>query len=414
MIDRVSTNLLYSLSTRTIQKNQSDVYNLSNKINLGKKFTNPIDDPVGIIGATHVSGRILDNDQATRDRQTAISDLNAQEVALNNAVDLTDKIYEIAVAAGNDALSANERTLYRDEMRSIGESIVQIVNSKVGERFIFSGKQSNLQTLRLQDGASFDQAVYKHNQDNGEERQIEGAPTSVSLQDTLLGTADGAILTNRIINPVTSVASNLDFEIDDGNGNIINFTVNTNVGDNLPALIAAINGAYTAAGGPGSIAQESPNGYLEMNTNLITGNTPNSTARISVLSSSDTTLTNEIGINRQDNYGRELGLLRTLTDLENALLADDSATIRGLIYEIQFNLGELNTARSKVGLLVSQAERFNDASEDLNLKLQSDLSQQQDLDMVDATVRLNNLQIALQTSVQTTSNMFSLSLANFL
>jgi flagellar hook-associated protein 3 FlgL len=414
LIDRVSTSLLYSLSTRTIQKNQAGVYNLSNKINLGKKFTNPSDDPIGIIGATHVSGRILDNDQSVRDRQMAISDLSAQEVALNNVIDLTDKVYEIAVAAGNDTLSANERLLYRDEMRSMGESIVQLVNSKVGERFIFSGQQSNLQTLRLQDGASFDQAVYKHNQNNGDERTIESAPTSISLEDTLLGAADGAILTNRIINPVTSVASNLDFEVDDGNGNIVNFTVNTSVGDNLATLIASINAAYNGAGGAGVIAQESPNGYLQMNTNLIPGNSPNNSARISVLSSSDTALTNEIGINRQDNFGREIGLLRTLTNLENALLADDAATIRGLIYELQFNLGELNTARSKVGLLVSQAERFNDASEDLNLKLQSDLSQQQDLDMVDATVKLNSLQIALQTSVQTTSNLFSMSLAQFL
>ena len=414
MIDRVSTNLLYSFSTRTIQENQAGVYNLSNKINTGLKFTSPIDDPVGIIGATHVKGRITDNDQEVRDRQMAISDLNAQEVALNNLIDLTDKVYEIAVASGNDTLSAAERILYRDELRSMGESIVQLVNSKVGDRFVFSGKQSDIQTLRLQDGADFDQAVYKHNQDNGEEREIQDSPTSVSLENALLGQADGAILTNRIINPVVSVASNLDFEVDDGNGNIFNFTVNTSVGDNLATLIANINAAYTGAGGPGTIAQESPAGYLQMNTNLVTGNTQNRQARISVLSSSDTALTNEIGINRQDNYGREIGLLRTLTALENALNTDNPVAIRDLIYEVQFNLGELNTARSTVGLLTSQAERFNDSAEDLNLKLQNDLSQQQDLDMVDATVKLNNLQIALQTSVQTTANMFSLSLASFL
>jgi flagellar hook-associated protein 3 len=414
MIDRVSTNLLYSLSSRTIQENQTGVYNLSNKINSGLKFSSPSDDPVGIIGATHAKGRILSNDQSVRDREGAISDLNAQEIALNNVIDLTDKVYEIAVASGNDTLSANERLLYKDELRSVGESIVKLINSKVGDRFVFSGKQSNLQTLRLQDGASFDQAVYKHNQNNGEERTVEGAPTSVSLEDTLLGTADGATLANRIINPVTTIAGNLDFEVDDGNGNIFNFTANAAIGDNLTTIIGSINAAYVGAGGVGVIAQESPAGYLQMNTNLIPGNAPNQTARISVLSSSNSNLTNEIGINRQDNYGREIGLLRTLTNFENALLANDSVTIRGLIYELKFNLGELNTARSKAGLLVSQAERFNSSSEDLNLKLQSDLSQQQDLDMVDATVKLNNLQIALQTSVQTTANLFSLSLADFL
>jgi flagellin-like hook-associated protein FlgL len=196
-----------------------------------------------------------------RDREGAISDLNAQEIALNNVIDLTDKVYEIAVASGNDTLSANERLLYKDELRSVGESIVKLINSKVGDRFVFSGKQSNLQTLRLQDGASFDQAVYKHNQNNGEERTVEGAPTSVSLEDTLLGTADGATLANRIINPVTTIAGNLDFEVDDGNGNIFNFTANAAIGDNLTTIIGSINAAYVGAGGVGVIAIASGAGF---------------------------------------------------------------------------------------------------------------------------------------------------------
>lgn len=402
------------MAARTIQERQTDVLNISNKINLGKKFSAPYEDSVGIIGATYIQGNILQNNQTIEDRQAAISDLYAQEVALDNIIDLTDKVYEIAVASGNDTNSIEERDAFRQELRKIGETVIQLVNSKVGDKFIFSEEQSDLQTLRLADGAAFDQAVYKHNQDNGNPREVQGAKTSVSLKEALLGTTDAAILRNKIINPTTTVASNLDFEVDDGNGNITNFTVNTSVGDNLATLIAAINTEFTTAGGLGAIAQESPAGYLQMNTSLVTGNSLNNTARITVESSSDVALSNELGINRHDNYGREIGLLRTFANLEAALAADNAAGIRDLIYELDFNLSELNSTRSEVGLLVSQAERYNEAADFLDGKLQSDLSQKQDLNLVDATVKLNNLQINLQTAVQTASNLFSITLGNFL
>ena len=414
MLERMSTNLLFSISSRSIQESQSGILNLSRKINTGKRFTNPTDDPVGIIGATHVAGRILNNDQGIRDREKAISDMQAQEVALDNIIDLSDKIYEITVAAGNETLSAQDRILYRDEMRTFGESIVQLVNSTVGNRFIFSGQQADLQTLRLQDGAAFDQAVYKHNQDNGLEREVANAQASVSLEQALLGQPDGAVLTNRIINPVTTVAGNMDFEVEDGNGNIINFTINPPIGTNLGALIAAINAAYTGAGGAGAIAQESPAGYLRMDTDLMGGSAQNATARISVLSTSTIGLTNELGVNRQDNFGREMGLLRTFTDIENALTGNNPAVLRQRLYDLKFNLDELNQQRSKIGLLTSQAEVFNDSAVNLDLKLQSDLSSQQDLDIIEASTQMSTLQLALQTAVQTTSNLFSLSLANFI
>ena len=410
----MSTSLLYNFSTRSIQENQTSVYTLANQINSGKKFNTPEEDPVGIIGATHYQGRILNNDQAVKDREMAISDLTAQEAALDNVIDITNRIYEITIAAGNDSISADERNSYKDEIRSLGTSVIQLLNSKVGDKYSFSGKQSNLQTLRWQDGTSFDQAVYKHNQDDGEDRVVAGARASISLGNTLLGQADGAIMGNSIINPTANVASNIDFQVDDGNGNQISFTVNTTVGDDLATLITNINAAFNTAGGVGSVAQESPSGYLQMNTNLITGSAQNSTAKISVLSSSDSELTNAIGINRQDNYGREPGLLRTLTSLETALSSNDAPGIRSLVSDVQANLADLSSSRSEIGLLISQAERLNEAAESMDLKLRSDLSQAQDLDIIDATSRLNTMRLALQTAVQTTSNIFSLSLDSFI
>lgn len=414
MVERVSTNLMYSLLSRNVINNQAQIFDLSEKMNTGKKFNSPSEDPVGIIGAVTTSGRILNNDQGIRNRTTAIADLEGQEVALTSLVALVDRVNEIAIRAGSDTLSADERILFRDEMRSLGETIVQVVNSKNGNKYLFSGEQSNVPTLRLNDGANFNTAVYKDNQDNGKERAVDGSPTSISLKDVLLTGADGAVLQNNVINPVATQTGDLDFQVNDGNGNVFNFTANIVSTDNLAGIITKINAAYTGAGGAGTVAQEAPAGYLRMDTDLIPGSAQSQEARISVLSSSDINVANEIGINRQDNFGRDTGLLNTLAALEAALTANDSAAIKDTIDNLAFNSKEINQRASRVGLLVGQAERFNASAVDLDLKLQSDLSIQQDLDLIDANAQFANLQVALQTSVRNSANFFSQSLADFI
>ena len=414
MVERLSTGLIYGMLSRNIMSNQNEIFKISKNINTGLKFNNPYEDPVGIIGSIDTKGRILSNDQAIRDRNTVSSELEAQEVALRTINDVMDRLHEIAISGGNASASSDERTLMKDEVRTLGETIIQLVNSKVGNKFIFSGQQSDLQTLRLNQGDTFSNAVYKHNQDDGKQRMITGMPASVDVKEAFTGNAGNAVLHNNVVNPVASASGNMDFEINDGSGNTYSFTANITAGDDLSDIINSINTAFTGAGGPGVIAQESPAGYLTMDTGDITGSTANSTARITLLNTSTTALTNQIGVNKQNYTGQEQGIFKTLADMETALGSNDDVALRDLLDILKFNSKQVNKITSQLGLLTAQAERFNSASDDLDLKLQSDLSLQQDVDMIDANVKLANAQVSLQTSVQTASKFFSQSISSFL
>jgi len=414
MVERLSSGLIFSMLSRNIFSRQGEIFKLSQQLNSGLKFNNAYDDPVGIIGSVDTKGRILSNNQATRDRNTAISDLEAQEIALRTINDLMDRVHEIAIRGSNASASEDERILLKDEVRSIGETIIQLTNSKVGSKYIFSGSQSNLQTLRLNNGAPFDDVVYKHNQDNNKQREITGLPVSVDLKDVLVSASGNAVLGNNVVNPIAPVTGDMDFEIHDGSGNIFTFSANINAGDGLADIINKINTEYNTSGGPGTIASESPAGYLKIDTGNIPGSSANSNARITLLKTSTTELTNQIGVNKQNYVGKEQGLLKTLADLELALGANDDSGVRNTLDLLKFNSRELNKTISRLGLLVAQAERFNYAADDLDIKLQSDLSIQQDLDMIDANIRMSNAQVALQTSVQSASNFFSQSITSFL
>jgi flagellin-like hook-associated protein FlgL len=69
VLDRVSTNLLFSLSSKTIRDNQSSVYDLANKVSLGKKYVNSYEDPQSLMAANTIKAKLLANDQVVRDRQ---------------------------------------------------------------------------------------------------------------------------------------------------------------------------------------------------------------------------------------------------------------------------------------------------------------------------------------------------------
>ncbi len=414
MVDRLSTGLMFRLLGSQITDNQSRVFQLSKQLNSQKKFATAYDDPVALIGTIGVQGRILQNDQEIRNRGQGSTELDAAEVSINGMNNILGRVKEIALSAANDTLGPSERTNYADELATLVQSFTQFINNKVGNTYIFSGQQGNLQTIRLQNNSPYNTAVYKHNQDDGAQRTIDGITTSIDLKDALTSPASSAQLESSVINPVAASNGNLDFEINDGNGNIVDFTANISSGDTLANIISKINTAFTAAGGVGSIAQESPAGYLNMDTALITGNTAAEAAKIQVMKTSDSTLANQLYIKKQINRGQEAGVYNTFQALDDALRSSDTTTLRSLLTNIEFNLGQMNTALSRVGLSSSQIERLNTSSDDLDIKLQADLSESQDIDFVKANLDMTNAQAALQTSIQTSSNFFNQTLSRFL
>ncbi len=405
---------MFRLLGNQINTNQERVFQLSKQINSQKKFATAYDDPVAMIGAIGVQGRILQNDQGSRDLKQASTSLDAAEVSLNGMNNILSRVKEIVLAAANDTLGAEEKQNYADELKTLVQSFTQFANNKVGDIYIFSGQQGDLQTIRLQDNSPYNTAVYKHNQDNGKQRIIDEVATSIDLEDALTAQSSSARLESTVINPIAASSGNLDFEINDGNNNTISFTANISSGDDLSTIISKINTAFTAAGGSGSIAQEDPTGYLNMDTALVTGNAASANAMIQVMKTSDSTLANQLYIKKQINRGREAGVYNTFQALDNALRSNDSTAIRSLLTNVDFNLAQVSSALSKVGLSSAQIERLNSSSDDLDIKLQADLSQAQDIDFVKANLDMTNAQAALQTSIQTSSNFFNQTLSRFL
>ncbi len=414
MVERLSSAQIMKSLSNQIVTNQNRLINLSNKISIGKKFINSSEDPFAITKSLRSKGALTENQQFQRNQNLVLTELELADSSLQNIKDILDRFKEIAISGGNDTFSTDERAVLALEVRTLGEAMLQSANAKAGNKYIFSGNQSDVPTFSFTSGNAFNSTVYKNGLPDAGERITNGTTSSLNIFDVMMTQARGAAHSSNKINPTISTTGDLDFSIDDGNGTPINFTANITAGMNLATVITTINTAFTGAGGAGAVAEEAPAGYLKLNTELITGNLAGTQASINIQSSSNTTTVAELGLKIGLTKGKDAGILETITALENALNANDGLATRNAIGSLDSNLNELLNTLTRVGALSNKFDALDDNAKNEEIKLEQDLAIIEDLDFIKASSELASLQAALTSSVQTTSNLFSGNIFGFL
>lgn len=416
MVDRISTKQIYNAFHQNIFDNQSYLIEASNKINTGIKFKSNYDDPRASSLALNFEGQILNNDMVLKNRGNMQTELELAENSLGQMKDKMDKVKELILTAANASTDPSSLDILKTEIRSIGQALMQLGNTKSGENYIFAGKQSNLVPFELLDPSqSFSQTIYKEGLDNGKQKDTENIQTSFDIKNVFLGTGSPALVQGIQVNPTISTpGGNLDLTVNDGTGGKKTFSVALSTGDNLVAIRNKINTAFTAAGGSGTVAEINPPWQLQLNTSLITPSSFNNDAKIDILKTSNNNVLNDIGFSASSETGEDIGSLQILNQVESALTQRDKNALRLLIKKVDDNNSKLLELRSKVGLTLNKLQNLNSINQNFDTVLQTGLSRVKDIDFLDTTSELNNAQARLSSSIETASNFFRSNLSNFL
>jgi flagellar hook-associated protein 3 FlgL len=416
MVDRISTKQIYNAFHQNIFDNQAYLIEASNKINTGINFKNNYDNPRASSLALDFEGQILNNNLVLKNRSNVQTELELAENSLGQMKDNMDKVKELILTAANATTDPGTLDILKTEIRSIGQALMQLGNTKSGENYIFAGKQSNLAPFELLDPSqSFSQTIYKAGLDNGKQKTTENIQTTFDIKNALLGTGSPASIQGTKVNPsISAPGGNLDLTVSDGAGGqrLVNVALST--GDNLATIITKINTSFNAAGGVGSIVQANPPWQLEFNTNLITGNSFNNEAKIDISKTSSSNVLNNIGVSINSKSGEDIGALQILDQVELALGQRDKDALRLLIEKVDDNNNKLLELRAKVGLTLNKLQNLNSINQNFDTLLQTGLSRVKDIDFLDATSELNNAQARLSSSIETASNFFRSNLSNFL
>ena len=201
---RVTDKSIFEAASRSATQSRERLQKAVDENATGLRVEHPWDDP-GVTGPL-IGHRLTATRQAalgnTVDR--ANDELTATDSALGAIVETLSRARELAIQMSNSSYSAVDRTVAAEEVRTLFHEAIGLLNTRVGNRFLFSGFQD--------DTAPFDE-LGNYQGDSGV-RQVEAFPgvmQSVSLTGDGIakGTSGGPDILGTLTALDTALSSNL-------------------------------------------------------------------------------------------------------------------------------------------------------------------------------------------------------------
>ena len=155
---RINTNLNGMIATNQMSKNTALAGSSMEKLSTGLRITKAGDDAAGLAVSEKMRAQIRGMEQAERNVQDGISMVQTAEGALEEAGNIAQRMRELGVQAGNDTLSAEDRTKVKEELTQLQDEM-----KKISEETKFNGKQllNTAGTFTIQAGANSETRTIK-------------------------------------------------------------------------------------------------------------------------------------------------------------------------------------------------------------------------------------------------------------
>ena len=179
---RINTNLNAMIATNQMSKNTALAGSSMEKLSTGLRITKAGDDAAGLAVSEKMRAQIRGMEQAERNVQDGISMVQTAEGALEEAGNIAQRMRELGVQAGNDTLSAEDRTKVKEELKQLQDEM-----KNISEETKFNGKQllNTAGTFTIQAGANSETRTVKT-------ADLSGIANNLSLTSTNISNASEA------------------------------------------------------------------------------------------------------------------------------------------------------------------------------------------------------------------------------
>lgn len=140
---RVTPKMLSDQMLSNLNKNLSRLQKVQWQMNTGKKIAKPSDDPVGINYSLRYRSDLTVNAQHQRNLDSAMSWLENVDSALNQIVQVVDRIRYLTVQGANGTNSEQSLEAIAQEMEELKKQLYEIGNSQFNGKYIFNGHQTD-------------------------------------------------------------------------------------------------------------------------------------------------------------------------------------------------------------------------------------------------------------------------------
>ena len=367
---RVTNSMMSNTITRYLMRQSERLYKVQEQISTQKKINKPSDDPAGMREILDYRNKIATVDQYLENIKRGTTRLEFTEITLDVVDDLIGVARGISQQEGRG--TTESRALAADQVEDLYNQMVELANSKNGKNHMFSGHKT--------DTPAFGHVV-----------EISGgAPGGLEFG-------------------LAADATNVTIEVMDDSGTVIHTITPVGGGTdgvNTVSWSGAIppDGLYqftvTAANAGGEVVD------------YATYNGDNGTVRIIVGENTELTLKAD---------GREIftpagqvDTFEVMADLITALKNDDMEAINNMAYQLDLVRTQISEFRAASAPKMYQLENTENFWFNYKPKLEQLLSETENVDLNEAAMRLNQLDLAYQSTIATAARIIQPSLIDFL
>lgn len=152
---RVSTNQFHNQGIDSIQRHQSDLLDIQEKLSSGKRINRPSDDPVGLNQVHNLKKTMSQIETYKKNGDYAKSQLSLEETQIQTVIDGVQRARELTIQMMNDTYTPENRQATAQEIGQLIEHVRNIMNSKNPEKeLLFAGSKVDANAAFVDDVAN--------------------------------------------------------------------------------------------------------------------------------------------------------------------------------------------------------------------------------------------------------------------
>lgn len=176
---RISTIQAFNNGVQGLQRNYANTIRTQEQVSTGNRILTPADDPVASVRLLQLEQQQSVLAQHKSNLAAADNSLVQEESVLNSINTVLLRVQELAVSAGNGALSAEDRKSKAAELRERENELLGLMNTKNARgEYLFSGFQGKAEPfIRNADGS------YSYEGDEGQRKLEIASSLNVAISD---------------------------------------------------------------------------------------------------------------------------------------------------------------------------------------------------------------------------------------
>ena len=218
---RVTNKMIVDSTINNLLKNSERLQDLLISASSGKRINNPSDDPIGISRVLDCRTDLSSIEQYERNIAQGTTWLNQTESVLTEVYNLMLDAQEVAISQANATANQETRAASAEVIGNIYDQIVQLANTKSGNRYIFSGYSTST-------AAFSSDGIY--NGDTGEINVSTGENAKVKINltgDNVFSTTDIFGVLDALKDALVNNPSEINNQLDGINNSIDHITEKT-------------------------------------------------------------------------------------------------------------------------------------------------------------------------------------------